>query len=267
MIHFTTNPDGKHTEGIGAMAQYQIVCYILSKLYNVGFYFTGFKNLTHYQYFNITQEQWCDNINNFFNLPISKPLDLPIINFSQINNDLKIFLSKNDNIIIDFEYPHLMSFIDNYVDVPEVRNLLSELGTNIILDDKLKYFNKKKQNVSIHIRKYTQTDCDLNPRREYFNEKKQQLYLNLIDSLDSSNIDFHIYSQGDIKDFDFIKGDNIYKHIEENPLISLYHMIKADALITANSSLSYIAHLLGNHKKCFVRNNFFHRWKNNTINI
>ena len=266
MIYFTTNSDGNHTEGIGAMAQYQIICYVLSKLYNVNFYFTGFKNLTHYQYFDITQEQWCKDITNFFNLPTSKDLDLPTINFHQLDIELDDFIN-NNNVIINFEPHYLLSFMDNYIDNDEMQNILIELKKNIILNNNLKYFDKEKQNIAIHIRKYTQTDCDLNPRREYFDESKKDYYINLINKLDNNKVDFHIYSQGKEEEFNFLNKNNIKLHIEENPLVSLYHMINSDIFITANSSLSYIAHLLGNHKQCFVRDTFFHKWKNNTIKL
>jgi hypothetical protein len=266
MIYFTTNSDGNHTEGIGAMAQYQIVCYVLSKLYNTEYYFTGFKNLTHYQYFDITQDQFNQDINNFFNFPIQK-LDLPIINFTDINQDLEEFIKTNDEIIINFPSSHLMSFIDCYIDDKNIINILNTIHPNIKLDDSFKYYDKEKTNIAIHIRKYTETDCDLNPRREYFNKDKQHFYLELIKNLNTPNTEFHIYSQGEEKDFDFLKRNNIFLHIEENPLISLYHMINSDILVTANSSLSYIAHLIGSHEKCYVRDTFFHKWKLNTIKL
>lgn len=264
-VYFTTNSDGDNTEGIGAMAQHQIICYILSKLYNVKFYFTGFRNLTHYQYFDITQEQWCKDITNFFNFPISKNLNLPIINFHQLNSELDSFINNNNNIIINFEPRYLLSFMNNYIDNNEIQNILTELGKNIILDNDLKYFNKKKQNIAIHIRKYTPTDCDSHSRRELFDKSKKDYYINLIDMLCNDNSILHVYSQGSDKDWKFLKRDNVILHIEEHPLISLYHMINADVLVTANSSLSYIAHLLGNHKLCFVRGTFFHQWKSNSI--
>jgi len=266
-IYFTTNSDGNHTEGIGAMAQYQIICYALSKLYNVEYYFEGFKNLTHYQYFNTTQEQWGKDITHFFNLPvIDKPQSLPVVNFSKIGLDLENFI-QNNNAIINFEPNYIMQFIDQYVDNTEVQNILQDIGKNLIFDNSLFYFNKEKQNIAIHIRKYTQTDCDLNSRREYFIESKKEYYINLIKELDTINTEFHIYSQGNEKEFDFLKKDNVSLHIEENPLTSFYHMVNADVLVTANSSLSYLAHLVGNHKKCFVRDTFFHKWKFNTIKL
>jgi hypothetical protein len=272
MIYFTTNSDGKHTEGIGAMVQYQIICYVLSRLYNVGFYFTGFKNLTHYQYFNITQEKWCNDITNFFDFPISNKINYHIINFHNLSEGLEEFIKNNDNVIINFEIDHLMSFIDSFIDNENIQSILKELSSNILLkNNNLNYFEKEKLNISIHVRKYTQTDCDLNLRREYFDSNKQNFYINIIQNIESLlpniNKQYHIYSQGDIESFNFLHQLNvdIKLHIEEYPLISLYHMISSDIFITANSSFSYIAHLLGNYKMGLVRDTFFHKWNDNSI--
>jgi len=233
-MYFTTNSDGNNTEGIGAMAQYQIICYILSKLYNTKYYFTGFKNLTHYQYFNTTQKQWSKDITKFFNLPVSKKSKLPVVNFSETNYDLNSLL--NQNIILNIEPNYLLQFIDDYIDNLSVQSILKEIGNNIKFNNKLYYFNKEKQNIAIHIRKYTQTDCDPHPNRELFDESKKDYYINLVNLLNSNDSIFHIYSQGNDKDFNFLKRDNVVLHIEEHPLTSLYHMINADMLVTANSS-------------------------------
>lgn len=273
-IYFTTNSDGKHTEGIGAISQYQIICYVLSKLYGVDFYFTGFKNITHYQPHNITPEKWDSDITQFFNLPLSEKKDLPILNFHELNNDLEIFINTNSDCIINFEPSYLISFIDSYIDNSDVLKIIKSLGNNIILPDNLKYYSSNKINAAIHIRKFNSIDQDLNFRREYFNKNKHEFYKQLINNIHTTipsnkNIEYHIFSQGKEEDYYFLNHSdyNIIYHIEEHPLISLYHMIKSDILITANSSLSYVAHLLGTHEKCFVRNNFFHKWKSTSIFI
>lgn len=267
MLLFTTNADGGNTEGIGAMAQCQIICYTLSKLYNVGFYFEGFKNLTHYQYFETTKEQWDNDITDFFNFPVSEKLDLPIVDFSSIDGDINSII--NENLILNIKSNYLLQFMDQYIDNSDVQSILKSIGCGIKFNKDSIYFDTKKTNVAIHIRRYTQTDCDLNPRREYFDETKKNYYISKIRELDNDNVEFHIYSQGKESDFEFLKevGYNVKLHIEEHPLTSLYHMINADKLFTANSSLSYIAHLLGNNKTCFVRDTFFHKWKSNSIRI
>jgi hypothetical protein len=272
-IYFTTNSDGNSTEGIGAMAQYQIICYILSKLYGVEFYFEGFKNLTHYQYFNTTQEEWSNRVTEFFNFDAISNLNLNNINFSDIDCTLEEFISTNSNLIINFEAHFLLQFLDSYIDTPEIKNICEYLKNNVSLSNDKKYFKKENTNIAVHIRKYTETDCDPNPRRELFDDSRHAYVISTLKLIDENlkydNKIYHIYSQGNESDFEFLKELklNTKLHIEENPLVSLYHMINSDILITANSSLSYIAHLLGNHKDCFARDTFFHKWKHETHKI
>ena len=266
-IHFTTNPDGGGTEGIGAMAQYHIWCYVLSQLYNTEFSFSGFKNLQHYQYFDITPTEWDQGITQFFNFPTSTPFNTSEIQFTSLQEDLEQFIINHKDLIISFHPNHLMKFADQYINEPLVQKVLKKLGTNLVLDSTHHYFDLSKKNVAIHIRKYTKTDCDLSSRREYFNESKKSYYIDLIKSLSKNNTHFHIYSQGSENDFDFLSQENVTLHIEENPIVSLYHMINSDILVTANSSFSYIAHLLGNHSECYVRDTFFHQWHNSCIKL
>lgn len=272
-IYFTTNSDGNNTEGIGAMAQYQIICYILSKLYDVNFYFEGFKNLTHYQYFDIKQNDWCKDVSEFFNFKSVIAENIKTINFSDINCELDELVNKNESLIINFEPHFLLQFMDSYIDNSDIKNICEYLKNNISLSSYKKYFKKEDTNIAVHIRKYTQTDCDPNPRRELFDDSKHEYIINMLKSIDQkldyNNKVYHIYSQGKESDFKFLKELklNIKLHIEEYTLISLYHMINSDIFITANSSLSYVAHILGNHKACFVRDTFFHKWKENTIKI
>jgi hypothetical protein len=249
-VFFTTNADALKREGIGATAQYQIICYVLSKIHDTKFYFTGFKNLHHYQYFNTTQENWDQESNEFFNFKISS--------FLVVTQETKI---------LNLDYLYLIHKMNKIIDEPKTREILLELKNNLKLCENQKYFKNNKKNIAIHIRKFTQTDCCTSSDREYFNEERKDIYLNYIKKLDDKDHAFHIFSQGEEKEFEFLKKENVFLHIEENPLVSLYHMINADFLIMANSSLSYVAHLLGNHEKCFGRSNFWQKWKKETIII
>jgi hypothetical protein len=129
-IYFTTNSDGNNTEGIGAMAQYQIICCVLSKLYGVNFYFKGFKNLTHYQYFDTTQEEWSNGVTKFFNFDTTRDLNLKNIDFSDIRCTLEEFISTNSNLIINFEPHFLLEFMDSYIDTPEIKNICEYLASS-----------------------------------------------------------------------------------------------------------------------------------------
>jgi len=271
MIYFTFSSDGNNTEGIGAMVQYQLSCYIASKVYNVNYYFTGFKNLTHYQYFNMDKNEWDVNITNFFNFPISEPLHLNTINVGNHENLLDI-INNNKDTIINMDSTYLLRFLDTHIDTEYAKNICKELRYNITIPKNEMYF-KNYTNITFHIRIYTKTDCCNAPSRELFDDSKIESTINklkYIDTLiDMPDKVYHIYSQGDPSYFEFLKltNLNIVLHIEEYPLTSLYHMINADVLITANSSLSYIAHILGDHKLLFVRDTFVHKWKNNSIKI
>ena len=66
MLYIYTPADGKNTEGIGAMAQYQIHAYNLSQAI-IGTRFLGrdFTNLQHYQDYG-TQEEFCKECTEFF---------------------------------------------------------------------------------------------------------------------------------------------------------------------------------------------------------
>lgn len=262
-IFISTSSDGLKREGIGAVVQYQIICYILSKIHDTQFYFTGFKNLHHYQYFDTTQEKWDQEITEFFNFKTSPVLTHDIIH---INNDHSFLknLNAKETIILNLEGLYLMRTLHKIINEPKTREILLELKNNLKLKQEQKYFESDKKNIAIHIRKFTQTDNCTSTNREYFTEARKDIYLNHIKRLDDKNHVFHIYSQGTEEEFKFLKKENVILHIEENPLISLYHMINADFFIAANSSFSYIAHLLGTHEKCFGRSNFWHKWKKET---
>jgi hypothetical protein len=271
---FTVNSsDGGNTEGMGSMMQFQLACYIASKVYKVNYYFTGLKNLTHYQYFNIDKNEWELSINKFFNFPITEKLNLNTVYFNSNNHlDLLNIINTNNNTIIIVNDRYLLSFMDQHIDTEYTKNICKELSFKITIPQNEIYF-KKDTNIAFHIRIKTKTDCCNSSAREYFDDSKIESTINKLKHIDSlidmPNKVYHIYSQGNSSYFNFLERTNlnIVLHIEEYPTLSLYHMINADVLITANSSLSYIAHLLGDHKLLFVRDTFFHKWKNNSIKI
>lgn len=277
MIYLTTNSDGNNTEGIGAMVQYQIICYILSKINNFDYLFEGFRNLTHYQHYNITKEQWNYDINNFFNLPIQN-LPTNYIKQKLTSNIIEEKYLEYENLLLDCDVSLLMKIADNIIDEQATRKILFELKNNLNFDHNFYYFDNKKINISFHLRTFTNTDCDPDPfdYREYFSIKRVGYYSQIIKKIDfvlkKYNIpcEYHIYSQGHIDDFNFFNTldvQDIKFHINEYPLISLYHMINSNILICSNSSFSYISHLLNDKSINLVRQSFIHKWKKESINL
>lgn len=265
-IYLSTSSDGNNTEGIGAMVQYQICIYALSKILNVKFAFFPFKNIQHFQYYNISQEHFCDDINKFFNFKTElKNNNYKIIN-TNLDNHFYQLLEKYKNteeeIILNILHSNIINNNNNLLETIKEKKILLNLKNNLFLDDNKKYFNKDYFNVAFHIRKRTQTDCDDSPIREYFSNSSKEKIINLISEVNKRHSDkkllFHIYSQGQESDFNFLNFKNIKFHIEEYPTISLYHMINSDALIMSNSSFSYICHFLGD-SICYVRDNWNHK--------
>lgn len=228
MTSVYTSSDGMHTEGIGALAQYQLFCYGLCKLTGKDYRFRPFSNLQHYQYHDVTQQEFCDDVNSLFAFDSKLP----------------------DKDTLEVEPNTLMR--EGQANVNLLRPFLSKLSLQ--LDDSKVYFDAKHVNVAIHVRVYTKTDCDLASSREYFNKDSGMsldYYKNIISTIENKYTNkpvvFHIYSQGSEEDFLVFKSfaKNVRLHIEEYPIISLYHMANSDILLMANSSLSYVAHLYG----------------------
>lgn len=270
-IYLSTSSDGLNTEGIGAMVQYQLFTYALSRIFKVGYFFEPFKRIQHYQYFDVSQEDFCLDINNFFNFPseLEKKEELDVIDVKLDDNLKKLidkFSSSNKKIIFNIKDDNFMRIIDSKITIIEKLNILNNISERIQLTEKLRYFQNDEFNISIHIRRKTKTDCCSSPMREYFQEDSKNKITNILQQTiekfgkTNNKIMINVYSQGNENDFDFIKNKfktNTRLHIEQYPIISLYHMIHSDVLIMANSSFSYIAHLLSKNIT-LVRNSFYH---------
>lgn len=277
MIFLTTNADGRNTEGIGAMVQYQMFCYCLSKHLGVDYVFSKFKNLQHWQYHYEDQQKFVNDVNVFFNIPSSKIESIESIEKISVQpNDKEladiINSSLNKNIIIDISPITLMQYGQSNIEVIEKNNWLRDLKSNISFDQKSIYENYDQYfNVAIHIRKFTKTDCDPSAIRDLYDVSKNQYYVNLIDDIikkyQDKKLKIHIYSQGNDSDFFKLKRDNLVEfHVEEHPLTSLYHMINSDVFVMANSSLSYIVSLYRSGLT-YKKNNFYHSTYLDTIRL
>jgi hypothetical protein len=272
MIYLTTNSDGGNTEGIGAMAQYQIFCYCLARHLNVNYSFFGFKNLTHWQYYNVTQEKFETDVNKFFNFPNDIPSniqDFEKVSISNIDQNIYNLINANRKLMIDITPAALMKYGQANIQKIEKNDWLKPLRSNIQIDSNLIDSDYKEQsfNVALHIRKYTKTDCDPSPIRDLYDDSKKEYYINLTGSIyekyKHENLKIHIYAQGTEAEYIFLKSDHVKFHIEEYPLISLYHMIKSNVFVMANSSLSYIASLYRDNIT-YKKSNFYHETYSST---
>ena len=239
-MNFHTLSDGNHTEGIGALLQYQLFCYGFCKLNNFNFRFDGFKNLQHFQYTNQTQREFSNTVTTFCGLPVC--------------NDLTNSKYLEPQFIMKYGQENIEKI------VPLLKNL------NLVQLSPV-YYDTTKFNVAVHIRMFTKTDSDAAQVREYFNQisiyEIEKYYSKISGSLgafrEGKEVVYHIYSQGDIEEFQIFKNifHNVEFYVAEHPIISLYHMMSADVFVMGNSSLSYVAHLYGRNK-CIAKSSFYH---------
>ena len=255
-MYIFNRADGKQTEGIGAVAQCQIHTYTLSKMLNVGYVSTNFKNLQHYQEHS-KQEKFCEDVTKFFNFPNSQAIESvdDSVYFERVDQNFVDFVKKNqkdDDLYVEIGNIDLMRIADNNYQIWEP--FIKELSPLVFFDQDKYYYDDEKLNIALHITNFIEgRDNDRSLSREQFvqGNKKEQYYINLLQKFDqifnkdsktgSLEKEYHIYSRsqtpGDLTQFEsFTKlGLPIKFHIDEHPLTSLYHLIKSDVKVLSNS--------------------------------
>jgi hypothetical protein len=277
----------KNREGIGSLFQYILSCYFISKIHNLKFVYTPINNIEHMIWDGYdSQEKWDEMWNNYI-VTVFLPKD-DVILINNLNKDIKIInnsldFNKYENTLFVLDTFYIgKSYLDNNLNIHT--NIMEKLIINYINNNNIiSYYDKNKINIGVHIRRYTQTDCDPGaPRELYLKGGETDLYfysliLKLLELLKSKNrkIEVHIYSQiskneeNDIFDHYFnFQNENvkIILHKGDNTVSDLYHMINSDILLLSKSSFSAIANYYSKGI-CIIKNSFWHTLKNNTIYI
>ena len=212
MAYHTTS-NGNTSAGLGSLLQLQQHLYAYAKMKGETVFFPGFEKLSYFQYTDTTQTAFCDQLNNYFNIP----------SVSDTNN---------------------LEFI-------EERYLLKEWGEEFNIQKKEyiqelfhclhyereNYFDLSKKTVAMHIRSVNPQDNCGHPDREYYSTSKREYFLNLyqnIKTLEQERLDLHVFSQGKVEDFKCFEdlcGATL--HINDDLITTINH------LITANIQLLY----------------------------
>jgi len=268
MIYLTTNTDGWDTEGIGSICQWNLLLFCISRDLEVNPSIPPYKNIAHYDYTSYSSEEWSESFTKFFNFPYETEFDVEY-DFNGSYEDLKVFVEENKNkeekILINvpkmFIVDHGQSNINRFFEkqyLKEIRDGLKVDGT---------YFEDGVVNISLHIRSNNANDVDFSNSREAFGRhidstKFKTLIGELIEKHKDEQVHLHIHSQGQIENFYDImelstESFKITCHLNDHPTKDIYHMSHADYLIMANSSYSWICHLLSGNPT-YVRDNFWH---------
>lgn len=267
-IFLETNTNGFDAEGIGSVAQWNLVLYGLCKKLGVNFFAKPFVNINHYKYNNIPKDKWSEDFTKFFNLNKSQKFDVEY-DFSGKYQDLLDFIDENKNsqknICIEVDKNFIVqngfSIIDQFFENQYLKNI-----TQNLVYRKQSYFDSTKYNISLHLRALNSCDVPTYPEMETYLVYKNSSHIqNIFDILKERLYDkkvcVYIHSQGDengFKDLLEFSEENfeIILKLNEHPIDDMYHMSNADLLIMSKSSYSWIAHLL-NLNQTLVRDNFY----------
>ena len=271
-------------EGFGSKLQYILSCYLFCIKYNLKFVYTDIKNFEHMTWNNLDSNyEWDLLLNNYIkdNFLLKdgyieyKNIDK---NINIISNSYNIY-EKQNNLYIYTDQFLGKSYLDN--NIHEYEYIFLKISSNYLLNTKNihTYFKPNTINISLHIRRFTNTDTDNVDIRELYikNNKFDLYYYNCIISLKNilkdKDKEFHIYTQLNESEDNTI-FDHYYKLCDDNTRIILHkgddlindihHMILSDIFILSKSSLSAIVNYCRNGIN-IIRENFYHKLRLNTI--
>jgi len=212
-------------DGFGAQYQNIIWAIIYAEQHNYNFYYTPFSSMEH-NYENNSEfldkkEKLINIINNF-----------PIVSELPPNTNVKQLCGGLDGV----NFNEIENNLTNSFSFSSFKKIKKCLHAN-----KTSMFDNNLINVAVHVRKQNNHDnhtlgiCG----DDYFLD-----VMNHIRNTHNGEKIFHIYSQGEEKDFLHFKNDDVVFHLNEPIEETFYSMVTAQILVMSKSSLSYTAGML-----------------------
>lgn len=222
-------------DGFGAQLQTIMWTYIYCKMNNIEFYYSPIEKISH-NYNN--NPNFINKIENLINMKD---------NIQLASQDLK------DKMTDDIKI-RVYKYIERNINTDEYLYHLNEFKNIFFLNKKVNKDNSIK-NVAVHVRRPNKQD-----NRIEGSNTSDNYYLDLIKNIKNKYIGeklkIHIYSQGDVNNFNIYKDSNVELHINEDIIDTFMGMVNADMLITSGSSFSYTAAFLSNGEIYYK--NFWH---------
>jgi hypothetical protein len=108
------------------------------------------------------------------------------------------------------------------------------------------HYNPNKYNIALHIRRGDVQSTNSNRDRYTSNEVYLETMKYLLETYSDNDIQFHIYSEGSIHEFDCFQSENTVLHLNEDVRTTFIGLITSQVLVQSKSSFSYVAGLLSN---------------------
>ena len=240
MKYYTNYTDN---DGFGSQYQKILQTYIFCKIHKLNFLYTPI-NIIEHNYDN--DPDYINKIEKFINLKDNIENDTnhkaKQINYGQI---IMKWFESNIDVVCNSEH---MGFIKKCFWENKEKDI----------------FKNNKINVAVHIRRPNKHD-----NRLMGADIPDTYFLNIIKKIrvkyekNDKELQFHIYSQGDINNFNLYASHDTIFHINENIFDTFLGLICSEILVISPSSLSYVAALLSDGEIYYKK--FWHTHKNNWI--
>ena len=212
-------------DGFGAQYQNIIWAILYAELNSFEFYYTPFSSMEH-------------NYDNDPNFLFKKEELINIINnyptVSELTKDVMIKeLCGGVNGVNFDEIENNLTSCSNLESFKKIKKVFHQNKTPI--------FDSNTINVAVHVRKQNTED---NHTLGIFGDDYFLDMMDYIRNTYTGKIVFHVYSQGDEKNFLHFKNEDVVLHLNESIELTFYSMVTAQILVMSKSSLSYTAAML-----------------------
>ena len=219
-------------DGFGAQYQQLVISYVVCGIQELKFVYTPRHTMEHNYSHDPTFLNTIEHLMNLKNNIENSTNDAKILNYDQHRD---WFEANIDHACTSHYFQQIKSFF------------WQNKERNVFKNDKV--------NVAVHVRRPNPHD-----NRTMGTDTPDEYYLNIIRNIQhqrtNKNLQIHIYSQGDVKDFQIYEADNVVLHINESLSKTFIELVAADILVTSSSSFSYIAALLSDGEVYYKR--FWH---------
>jgi hypothetical protein len=233
----------KRGDGFGAQFQHIIFGIIYAELNQLQFLHHKIEDIEH-NYNN--NPKFIDNINDLMNIHN----EYLTISYQDIHKSSLV------------ELREIYYFVEMNLD--KSNNLYKIKNCFWSNKNKSNIFNNNKLNIAVHIRRLNSHDNRIEGTNTDYN-----YYLKVINYIrekylfENKELLFHIYSQGNIQNFNCFQQNDVVFHLDEDLSKTFIELVGADILITSASSLSYSAALLTDGEVYYLP--FWHKPMKNWI--
>jgi hypothetical protein len=247
---------GLGTDGLGAQFQRVIGIMALAKKHGCKYVHSPIQSMEHIPE---PMPEYLKRIEDYFQIH-TKYKNVNEIKYDKIidvqNAEIEstILLYKNSvftillKIIIPNGILDANTKVYNYI-MPDLRQIRQKLD--------LPKYDKNKMNIAIHIRR-GDVNQSLHPYRYTPMEYFKQIAQHLLTQFPEANICiFSEVTQENIHEFDAFHNMNVKLIMDEDVLLTLEYLIRANILVTSKSSFSYIAGLYNENTVLYTP--FWHR--------